>query len=638
MQRDDLMVEVRDKTLARVGSISSRFLQLSAIPRANDVDDWVVNLPGDHPMVPHLATPGSGVIVHQRVADVAGVPTWEVLMSGPTNRPNRKRNRANPDGTLTFSGVSDDIVLADSLAYGDPTNEATAQAAANDTRTGTAQDLLHTYVNVNVGPGALASRRVGLASYLTVEASAGLGGVITKAPRFQTLLSLCQEIATLEGLRFQVVQDGDVLVFRSESVQDRTALVRLDIQNGTLESEETETTPPGVTRVIVAGQGEGAARSIVVRDSAGSLSAETEWGRRIEVWKDSRDKATTAELQQDGDEILAVSGSTIHSVRAVASDDQTMRYGIDWREGDLLAVVIDGVEYAVRVTSAAIQMGPDAVLVGAAIGNVQAMDENAALAAKVDNNSARISGLERNAEATALPEAAVAATPGTLVERDAAGRAQFASPSASADADTKGARDAAIGVETTARNAAIAAAGVDTPTANTVVRRDAAGRTAFASPSATDDAATKGYVDGKTWDGNDIVSGTVVAARLPASSETASGIIERATVAEAVAGTDTVRAVTPAGLAGAIAALPRVAGGQRSSAGSLSTGTGITVGINFPSGRFTAAPNVVVIPANSARLQCAVLSASATSASIRIDNFSGGTATDSSLSWVAVQG
>lgn len=55
--------------------------------------------------------------------------------------------------------------------------------------------------------------------------------------------------------------------------------------------------------------------------------------------------------------------------------------------------------------------------------------------------------------------------------------------------------------------------------------------------------------------GEDIASGTVSAARLPSASATAVGVVELATNAEAVAGTDTARAVTPAALAAAIAAL-----------------------------------------------------------------------------------
>ncbi len=82
--------------------------------------------------------------------------------------------------------------------------------------------------------------------------------------------------------------------------------------------------------------------------------------------------------------------------------------------------------------------------------------------------------------------------------------------------------------------------------------------------------ANKQYVDDKVWDGNDITTGvladaripnlngskitagTIATARLPASSTTAKGTIETATNAEALAGTDTTRAVTPEGLKSAV--------------------------------------------------------------------------------------
>lgn len=54
--------------------------------------------------------------------------------------------------------------------------------------------------------------------------------------------------------------------------------------------------------------------------------------------------------------------------------------------------------------------------------------------------------------------------------------------------------------------------------------------------------------------GADIVSGTVPVARLPEASAAARGVVELATSSEAVAGTDSVRAVTPAGVRAAIEA------------------------------------------------------------------------------------
>jgi hypothetical protein len=69
-------------------------------------------------------------------------------------------------------------------------------------------------------------------------------------------------------------------------------------------------------------------------------------------------------------------------------------------------------------------------------------------------------------------------------------------------------------------------------TPSVLVERDAAGRAKVADPSVAADIATKGYVDGRTL----------------ASSATVSGVVELATSAETTAGTDTARAVTPAGV------------------------------------------------------------------------------------------
>lgn len=78
----------------------------------------------------------------------------------------------------------------------------------------------------------------------------------------------------------------------------------------------------------------------------------------------------------------------------------------------------------------------------------------------------------------------------------------------------------------------LAAASVSAPTVNRIIRRDASGRAQVVDPSVAADIATKNYVDGRTG----------------AASETVSGIVELATAAETTTGTDTTRAVHPAGL------------------------------------------------------------------------------------------
>lgn len=72
-------------------------------------------------------------------------------------------------------------------------------------------------------------------------------------------------------------------------------------------------------------------------------------------------------------------------------------------------------------------------------------------------------------------------------------------------------------------------------------------------------AGVKAVADGKantshTHNASDINAGTLAAARLPAATETAIGAIEIATVAEVTAGTDNARAVTPLGQMGTVGA------------------------------------------------------------------------------------
>ena len=81
-------------------------------------------------------------------------------------------------------------------------------------------------------------------------------------------------------------------------------------------------------------------------------------------------------------------------------------------------------------------------------------------------------------DATNLP------TANRIVKRDAAGRAQVATPSAPADISTKGYVDGGTYA-------------VNTATANKIVKRDAAGRAQVATPSAPADISNKGYVDGQ---------------------------------------------------------------------------------------------------------------------------------------------
>lgn len=62
-------------------------------------------------------------------------------------------------------------------------------------------------------------------------------------------------------------------------------------------------------------------------------------------------------------------------------------------------------------------------------------------------------------------------------------------------------------------------------TANTLVMNDAYGRFSVVTPTAASHAANKGYVDGKTWDGSDITSGTINQARIANATASLNGLM-----------------------------------------------------------------------------------------------------------------
>lgn len=360
MQPSELTIEVRDLSLARVGQIDARlWADVKVLPAFNAVGAWSMSLPFEDPMCQALAQPGAGIIV---------TGPGGVIMSGPVEPFTRTQTSGDAPGMVDFVGVDDSCVLWDALVWPDPASPAESQTLSHDVRTAAVETLLHQLVNVNIGPGAQAARRGALAQKLTLGTDLGRGGTRTSSARFPVLGELLQSLALLGGLGFRVVQVGAGLEFQTFQPADKSALIRLDVANGLLSKSSYGTQPPAVTRVLVAGQGEGADRTILQRTSTDSLAAETAWGRVREQFKDQRDTNDPTALQQSGDEILVKDGKTIVRTKVTPADDMAVQYGTDWREGDIVTVVVGDLEVPQTVTGAAIGITSDGVMVAAKVG------------------------------------------------------------------------------------------------------------------------------------------------------------------------------------------------------------------------------------------------------------------------------
>ena len=403
MQISDLTVEVRNASLARVGQIlPADLVGFELALRFNKVGSWKITLRGDHPLVDSLRAPGGGLIVTG--------PTG-VLLSGPTASATNTKTADDPTGVWEVIGTDDGVILGERLAYPVPASSSLAsQTVAYDVRTGKSETVAKAYVDANIGPSSPAARKI---SALTIDTDLGRGSTVVANARFDKLGELISSLLVLDGLGFDIRQSGSNLVFEVFQPVDRSSSIRMDVDNLRLEKSEYTYQRPDATRVIVAGQGQGGERTFIERSSTASTTAESSWGRRIEVFKDSRNTSDTTALQNAGDEILAAGGKTVEGIKVTPSDDQTMRFGVDWGLGDKVTVVVGSTQIAQVVTEVAIVVMDNGVKLGATLGEPGVLEDyEAGLLTASTDQSARITALEVNESTGGINAASL--TTGTL--------------------------------------------------------------------------------------------------------------------------------------------------------------------------------------------------------------------------------
>lgn len=386
MQLTDLTIEVRDHDFNRVGQLTPADLVGSTfVSRFNNVGSWEVRVANDSAMGELLRTPGYGIIV---------TGPNGVLISGPTTGAVLEQSVSNPLGDWKITGTDDSIILTERLAYPLPSeSDVTKQTVAHDDRTGSAEYVLKQYVDVNIGPSATAARKI---PNLIIQTDADQGETVAGQARFITLQELFYPLAQTGGIGYTVEQSGTNLEFQVYVPQDKTATVRMDLDNNQLTKTEYAYLSPKSTRVIVAGAGEAEDRLFYEATNTEAQTAETLWGRRIETFTDARGSDLQSQLIQIGSEVLVDNGKTIVNTSVTPADETTMRYGINWNLGDTITVVINDIEYAAVVTEVGISIQADGVRIQATVGTPTALSFESKLIARSNEQDVRISNLERN--------------------------------------------------------------------------------------------------------------------------------------------------------------------------------------------------------------------------------------------------
>lgn len=390
----------RGTDLALAGELRG-WTQLEVTLRWGQVGSWSLTGPAKG-LLPELLTPGTGLVI----VDTRGVPLLSdvgVLISGDVEEVGPRVWSADGSdsdpGTLTVSGGDDLAIVADELAWPDPTNTIANQtAAAYDARSGVAETVIKAYVAANVGVGRDADRGDASAPdarLVTVTSDLTRGSSVSYKARFDPLLDVVRTLgqASTTKLFPRVVQAGADLEFDVYTTTDRSGSVIFSRARRNLRGYSLQRAAPTVTHVVVAGSGEGTAR--IFRERKDSTAANT-WRRMVRTFVDQRQTNVTAELDAAGDEELA-RGRQSGALSATAVDTPQLRLGADYSLGDTVTVEIEpGVSFTDQVTAAKLVVDeqgvhPWEITIGNPDIDAQAPD----LLARVARLDAQLSALQR---------------------------------------------------------------------------------------------------------------------------------------------------------------------------------------------------------------------------------------------------
>jgi uncharacterized protein YcfJ len=240
--------------------------------------------------------------------------------------------------------------------------------SAAASKTGKPDDMLKAIVKEQLGVSSGVASR----TKLTCAPDLGAGGAaIAKDFAYRNVLAVLQEICEVAQEKNDIWLGFDVVRTAPGQFEFRTytgqrgqnhgrasgdpRLVGRQYGNlseaafGTYHADERNV-------VLVAGQGEDAARTLVTRSNTSRMNA-SKWNRR-EYFKDSRDDSTTAALEADGDAALdefrprQVLTGKLH-------DTPGMQYNIHYQFGDILSTEAFGYHVDCHVGSVRVRVDQD---------------------------------------------------------------------------------------------------------------------------------------------------------------------------------------------------------------------------------------------------------------------------------------
>ena len=275
--------------------------------------------------------------------------------------------RSSSDGaqTLDLSGSDDMVWLRDMITLPNPSAAADRQDQdAYYKASGGGAPLIYDLVRRLVGQNARAEFK----RPLIVENPAVLSGkTLSLNTRFKTVLeevqSLAQQSSSVVSLRQDDVAKSTVMSIGKG--RDLSRVIRMTEINGGIGGWDLSEEAPTVTSVLVAGQGEGTARTLKLVDGNSN-----EWGFRGLQFQDRRDTDAADELILAGEETLD-EGRAKASISVEINETPNKRFGRDFGLGDTITVQLaSGVLVTDVVQTAEISWGSTGREVKLTIGPV----------------------------------------------------------------------------------------------------------------------------------------------------------------------------------------------------------------------------------------------------------------------------
>lgn len=290
----------------------------SVVLRNNDVSTFSLDVDGGDPLSSRFKRGWRVVIEDEGVQ----------LLSGAADKIGQSSKQGVQD--LTLSGKDDMLWLRNRITLPNPAKAADDQGSDAYYKDKKAADkLIFDLVRKNVGQDARPVRKLPLRAM----PPSGTAEVASVNSRFKTVLEEVELLARGK-LNIRMGQDDAArqTVMNVTAGRDLSRAVRLTEVNGGLTDFDMSEEAPTVTSVLVAGQGEGEARTLKLVEGN-----ENDWGVTAEVFQDRRDTDEVDQLIQAGEETLE-EGREKSTISMEIGETPTAKFGEDFWLGDTITV------------------------------------------------------------------------------------------------------------------------------------------------------------------------------------------------------------------------------------------------------------------------------------------------------------